>query len=487
LKSILSKLNINIILLLLVSGLIIILENGEINRDGLLYLGQTQLFVIGDWEKAFLLYTWPFYSFLIAGVHNVTGISLQAAAHSLNLVLFILSCFFFLKTIYLINQNKDSYIFGTLILLTSIPLMDDYLVMIIRDHGLWAGFMIGVYGYLRWVKNPQLTWALTWQLGFIFGTLFRPECLIFNILLPITHQLFIVKCDRFKIFLQSLSVLLIVLLIFLLLGIIYGYEIHLKYLIRLNEYPIRIFTFFKNIIQPLDVHSEDYYLRVLISDFSIGFKYLFFSYVSLYKWVSGLGIFHLFLFLYAINKRLISASYSKAIYIFLIISILVPLINLISTFVIAGRYLVMNYWIVYIFAAIGFNQLWQNVKNNNELNKIITKRALVFICIIYFFNVIIDKPGKNFEKEAGEWVKNNQIPILDIYFTSKRAAYYSGYLDLDYSRDTEIEINTNQYRYLVITYARFDNINEIPNYKKIQYFPSKEKPKVIIYERINNN
>jgi len=64
-----NKLYINIILLALVSLIIIVLQEGEINRDGILYLTQSHYFIEGNWDKAMSVYSWPFFSMLIAGLH----------------------------------------------------------------------------------------------------------------------------------------------------------------------------------------------------------------------------------------------------------------------------------------------------------------------------------------------------------------------------------------------------------------------------------
>ena len=69
-----NKLSYNILLLVLVSICIIFLQQGEINRDGIMYLSQSQYIVEGNWDKAMKTYNWPFFSILIAGLHyEVTG------------------------------------------------------------------------------------------------------------------------------------------------------------------------------------------------------------------------------------------------------------------------------------------------------------------------------------------------------------------------------------------------------------------------------
>ncbi len=480
-----DKISFNILLLTLVSICIIFLQQGEINRDGIMYLKQSQYIVEGNWDKAMAVYNWPFFSIFIVSLHQLTGLSLQYAAHMINVALFVLASFFFIKNVNLISQ-KTNILFATLILLTSIPLMDDYLSMVLRDQGQWAGFMIGVYGYLRWIKSPQWTWAVLWQVGFLFGTLFRPECLMFNILLPLTHQFFIVKTERIKLFIQSVSIPLVGLSLLHILWFIWGIDMNSIDFARLNEVVHRPKSFLNTMLQPLAIETQNYYLRVLIADFATSFKYFFLSYVVVYKWAVGLGLLHLVLFGYAIQQRLISSPYLKALAIFFAISSIITIINLYTTFVIANRYWVMNFWIVYIIAAIGLGHLWRNIKNSKHPKQRLMMWGLVSILAIYFLNVIIDKPEPHYEQQAGQWVKDQHLDLNNIYFNQDRVAYYAGLLAFD-SKDLKTATEVIQYPYLMMRYDRFAEIKEISGYQPIEYFPSKENPKVIVYTRIIND
>ena len=480
-----DKISFNILLLTLVSICIIFLQQGEINRDGILYLTQSQFIVEGNWGRAMEVYNWPFFSILIAGLHQLTGLSLQYAAHMINVALFVLASFFFIKNVTLVSQ-KTNILFATLILLTSIPLMDDYLSMVLRDQGQWAGFMMGVYGYLRWIKSAQWTWAVLWQAGFLFGTLFRPECLMFNILLPLTHQLFIVKTERIKAFIQSVSIPLIGLLLLPTLWFIFNIDASSIDFARLNEIVHRPKLFLNTMLQPLAIETQNYYLKFLIADFATSFKYFFLSYVVVYKWAVGLGLLHLFLFGYAIQQRLILSPYLKALAIFFALSSIITIINLYTTFVIANRYWVMNFWVVYIRAAIGLGHLWQTLQDSKHLKRSWIKWGLVSVLAIYFLNVIIDKPELHYEQQAGQWVKDQHLDLNNIYFNQDRVAYYAGLLAFDRT-DLKTATDVIQYPYLMMRYDRFSEIKEIPNYQSIEYFPSQHSPKVIIYRRINND
>lgn len=481
-----TKVSHNIILLSLVSMIIIILQQGEINRDGIMYLTQSQYIIEGNWDKAMSLYNWPFFSILIAGLHQLSGLSLQYAAHFINVTLFIVASFFFIKNVSLVSQNKTPIMFATLILLTSIPLMDDYLSMVLRDQGQWTGFMIGVYGYLRWIKSPQWSWALIWQLGFIFGALFRSECLMFNILLPFTHQLFEVKTERLKLFIQSVSIPLVGLLLLPTLWILLSFEVNTVDLTRLNEIVSRPIRFLNTILQPLPIDTQNYHLKVIIADYATSFKYFFLTYVVACKWVAGLGLLHVALFGYALKQGLITSPYVRALSVLFVLSSVITIINLYTTFIISSRYWVMNFWIVYMVAAIGLSHLWSKIFHSKHPYKKWLQYSLIAILCIYFLNILIDKPEKHFEQDAGDWIKREQLDLNNIYFNDMRTAYYSGLLAFE-KNDFNHAINTIQYKYLSMRYSRFDKINSIQNYEPIQFFPSEDNPKLVIYQRVNHD
>ena len=480
-----NKLSFNVFLLTLVSVCIILLQQGEINRDGIIYLTQSYYIVEGNWGKAMAIYNWPFFSILIASLHQFTGLSLQSSAHTINVALFVLASFFFIKNVTLVTHNKTSVVFATLILLTSIPLMDDYLSMVLRDHGQWAGLMIGVYGYLRWINSPHWSWALLWQAGFIFGTLFRPECLMFNILLPFTHQFFIIKTERLKAFVQSISIPLVGLLLAPILWLMLSNDVITIDFARFNKIVTQPKKFLYTMFQPLPIETQNYFLKILIADYATSFKYFFLSYVAVYKWAVGLGLLHLFLFGYSLKQRLISSPYLKALAIFFVLSAVITIVHLYSTFVIASRYWVMNFWIVYILAAIGLGHLWRTLEHSKHPKQPWMKWLLVSAFAVYLLNVIIDKPEQHFEQQAGRWIKQQQLDLNKIYFNQPRVAFYAGVLAHD-KVDLDTAVNQIQYPYLMIRYQRFKEFKEIKHYQAIQYFPSREQPKVVVYQRAGN-
>ena len=364
--------------------------------------------------------------------------------------------------------------------------MDDYLVMILRDHGLWAGFVMGLYFYLKWINNPSFKCALLWQGSFIFGGLFRPECLIFNILLPYLTFISFPKIREFRYFIQSSSLILLFcfsIIVLALLSIINFSSLEVG---RLNEFLSRPLSFFSNLSKPLNIQSENYYLKVLLADFSLSFKFLFLTYILLYKWIAGVGILNLTFFVTCLYHRLIKENNLTILIIFFVLTALINIINFYATHVIANRYWVINWWIVYLLSTFGFYFIWQYSKKIKSSRKNILRLSIIILFSIYLLNVIFDKSVTHFEKNAGNWVKANKIDINNIYFNERRTAFYSGTflfepIDLVYA--TEII----QYKYLMIRYNRFEEIKPINNYSAIEYFPTKDAPKVIVYKRTIND
>jgi hypothetical protein len=239
-------------------------------------------------------------------------------------------------------------------------------------------------------------------------------------------------------------------------------------------------------LQPLAIDTQNHYLKVLIADYATSFKYLFLTYVVAYKWIAGLGLLHVALFGYALKQRLITSPNVSALSVFFVLSSLITIINLYTTFIIANRYWVMNFWIVYMVAAIGLSHLWSKIFHSKHPYKKWLRYSLIAILCIYFLNILIDKPGKHFEQDAGDWIKSEQLDINNIYFNDMRTAYYSGLLAFE-KNDLNHAINTIQYQYLSMRYSRFDDIKPIQNYEPIQFFPSEDNPKLVIYQRVNHD
>ena len=105
------------------------------------------------------------------------------------------------------------------------------------------------------------------------------------------------------------------------------------------------------------------------------------------------------------------------------------------------------FWIIYILAAIGLNDIWLKVKNSKHPQKKWFQTILITILLIYFFNIIFDKSEKHFEQVAVSWIKQQKLNINNIYFNEQRTAFYAGLITHD-SVSFDEAINDIQYHYL---------------------------------------
>ena len=276
------------LLIILVAMWSVIIQDGHINRDGLLYLKQAYLIAEGNWKDGLVLYPWPFFSILIAIFHKLTGLHLQVVAHGVDLALFAIAAWFYLKTLKLIYKQKYIIFYGGIILLSFIPIMDDYVGMVLRDHGLWAGCMMGTYFYFKNLKNYSLKNSISWQLGFLLSGLFRPEGFVFLLLLPLWN-LTQNKSQKFKKLIQdySLSIISAVIGLFAILLL----NVDLMNIIsssRLSEFLNRPIQFLNQLVKPLPIQTDNEYLSNLFENYSLIITYAVLLSVLIFKWIKGL-------------------------------------------------------------------------------------------------------------------------------------------------------------------------------------------------------
>jgi len=269
--------------IMLVSMGSIYIQEGYINRDGLLYLKQAYLISQGFWAEAISLYSWPFFSVLLAFFYKITNIDLQFLGHIVDLSLFGIATFFYLKILDLIYKDKYIIFYGSLILLSFIPIMDDYLGMILRDHGLWAGCMMGTYFYLKFSITRSFKYSLAWQFAFILSGLFRPEGLVFLIFLPF-WDFFNNKIQRGKIFILNISIPFLLSLTAFFIFILFNNNlINILLESRLMEFLTRPILFLNHLIEPLPIESKNKYISDLLQSYGLLISYSLFISLIFFK------------------------------------------------------------------------------------------------------------------------------------------------------------------------------------------------------------
>ncbi|MDA1133864.1 MAG: hypothetical protein O2802_02950, partial [Proteobacteria bacterium] len=419
------------LLIMLVAIWSVVIQDGHINRDGLLYLKQAYLMAEGSWKEGLALYPWPFFSILIAIFHKASGLHLQVVAHSVDLMLFGIAAWFYLKTLKLIYKQKHIIFYGGIILFSFIPIMDDYVGMVLRDHGLWAGCMMGTYFYFVYLKENTFKNNLLWQLSFAFAGLFRPEAFIFLVLIPILHVFLFSKQQSKWLNIKQLIQHY---------GVVLGYTLYLlinKVFLssgelvsdqgsRLSEFIPRLLSFFKQITSPLPITSSHPYLTDLLTNYPLTITVGLLLAILIVKWLKGIGLLIGGLLLYGFNRRLqkdLDGTIKLSLYFFIGISFVLVAMNLFNVYVLSNRYWVYHWFWLFIFVTPFLAEFFES--KDSSIMTYLKPLVIIFI-VVSIISALIDSQKSNIEEEAAQYFKNlgsiNSVKLIG----AERAGYYSG-------------------------------------------------------------
>ena len=419
------------LLIMLVAMWSVVIQDGHINRDGLLYLKQAYLIGEGNWKEGLALYPWPFFSILIAVFHKLTNFHLQVVAHGVDLALFGVAAWFYLKTLKLIYKQKHIIFYGGIILLSFIPIMDDYVGMVLRDHGLWAGCMMGTYFYFTYLKENTFKNNFLWQLSFAFAGLFRPEAFVLLVLMPILHVFLFLnqqpKWLNIKQFIQHYLVVLGYVLYVLINKVMW----HSEEMVsdqgsRLGEFVPRLLSFFKQITSPLPITSDHPYLNDLLTNYPLTITFGLLLAILIVKWLKGIGLLIVGLLLYGFNKRLqndLNGTIKVSLYFFIGISFVLVAINLFNVYVLTNRYWGYHWFWLFIFVTPFLADFFDS--KDSSITTYLKPLVVIFI-VVSIMSSLIDSQKGNIEEEAAQYFKNLGAKDSVKLMGAERVGYYSG-------------------------------------------------------------
>ncbi len=474
-------------LLLLASTWVVYNQHGSINDDGGVYIRQAYFFAVGDYSRAVGIYSWPLFGFLIGGLHRLTNIPLIYSAHTVDVLCFLTASFFFLKTLRLLSSDKNITLAGFLVLITSIPVVDDYLAMVLRDHGMWAGFMAGVYFFLRWRQAPTWSSALLWQSSFLIGTLFRPEVFVFNLLLPLVNVALPPKGKtRLASLLQSASLLLaiglgLIILVLVKLGLTGEVGINLA---RLNEFYYKPMQIAQNLFMPLPVVTNDVYLRSVIRHYPMIFKFSFLTSIIIFKWLFAIGLLHFAAIYAAFKYRLIKAQDLTVLWMLFLMTLVVSTNNFYLSFVDTNRYWLMSYWLVYLLAAPGLAHWIKKIGKLDLPGRYFYASLLGLVLAAYSLVVLFDsKPHRPQELEVIRWLKVQQIDMGQVFFNDRRLIVYAERYDIE---DIALldDVLLRAPAYIVLRASQLEQAEQnLAGYTQLMQFSSDGAVSFIVYKK----
>jgi len=459
-------------------------QHGEINDDGGLYVRQGYFLAHGDFKSGFAIFPWPLFGLLIGVVHAVTKLPLILSAHLVDVSCFLIATLFYFKTLQLVAKSPNILLAGCLVLLTAIPLMDDYLPMVLRDHGMWMGFMAGVYFFLRWQHSGGIKIGALWQASFILGGLFRPEVLILNLLLPVYSAFKPPKLlSPWRALLESLSLILIAAFGLVTLTLIKGGKsLNLG---RLPELINRPLAFVREIFLPMPVTTINIYLKSAMSHFPIVHKLGFIFTLAAYKMLVGIGALAVVTTFYALRKKLINKSYLADLKVLFSITFIVSLANLLLTYVDSSRYWMMNYWLIYLVAAVGLSDFLTRFKTMKQISKWFWVLLLCLVIITQLWTILFDsKPHRTIEHDVVTWIKDHKINPRKVFMNDRRLIIYAERYDLIQDSEVISEKSLKDFAYVALRFSEFEaNQSVLEPFQILETINDGNVPRFVILQR----
>jgi hypothetical protein len=154
-----------------------------LNNDGVLYLRAAELLTQGEWHAAVALYKWPFYSVLVALVHELTGLNFEYAGYTLSAALTALTVVMFISLVREVGGDSKVVVFAAAVILLHHSL-NAYRPYILRDPGYLAFYLTSLLIFIKDIKDPRWTRTLAWVGAMAVAMLFRIEGVVFLVALP---------------------------------------------------------------------------------------------------------------------------------------------------------------------------------------------------------------------------------------------------------------------------------------------------------------
>lgn len=424
-------------------SLIAIFGTVTIGKDGAFYIDIARSISNNGLSVAFERFSWPWYSILIAFIHDATGFNHEFIAYLATILFMAGTCSL---TVSMVKRRSPETVCWAMLLVLSVPVFNNFRAEIIRETGFWFFIVLAVWLVLFDRKIDFLR-GLYIQLAITAAALFRLEALF---LIPAIFIYFLFRRSSaseqnrfvalFKCFYGFFFLFL--------LGFfaVLSTDFLAQPRVAQNLYLINPYNIYKSFVFVSDSFAQAVLLKWSHSDATI---IVFFGFLAalVLRIISYAGIASLILLDKNGRKSLIEgAKKYKLLLIAIILYFIVLLIFYFQVKFINSRYsallLILSVPILAV-AVHGCKLKWPKLTN-----------LFVFLSLLLMLsNVISTSTKKTHYLEAANWVQKNTKITDRIYYEDSRVAYYAdrGYPSMPLV--TEVMKNKNyidSYDYFVI-------------------------------------
>ncbi|MCX7626814.1 MAG: glycosyltransferase family 39 protein [Methylophilaceae bacterium] len=417
----------------LLAGWVILQSHGAINSDGILYVEAARLFALGQWQEGFQLYNWPLYSLLIALVHHVSGLGLQASAHGLAIVAFALTSAGLTVLVREAGGGCGTMVAAMLLLFASPYLVGDVLPMVVRDHLFWAAHVWSLVFFLKFYRQHTLGLAFGWGVTAILAVLLRIEALTYLVLLP-----WVVLADsshpwraRWRILLRAHALLLLGLGVG---AIAYALTPGLQpeHLGRLRDPITVLLGAHEQLSHGLDSKARIFAEQVLgpfLEDYASSGLLLTLGYILLVKALGSAGWLQLATAVWGcmVGRSASLKPFHKLFAWLILLGMANGAFILLAKFFLPGRYLLPIAFIILVYAAFGGEALYKRWLSGVRSSRLQRGMLLALgIAFVVQFGLILrpQDPEKMPTLQAARWLKNHVSKDDRIYYDARRIRYY---------------------------------------------------------------
>lgn len=414
-----------------------------ISKDGAFYIDIAQSISKNGLSVSFDRFDWPWYSILIAGIHNLTRIEHELIAYFFTVMFMAGTCSLIVS---MVNNKTPEAVYWAVLLVLSIPVFNSFRAEIMRETGFWFFAILAIWLALLGKKTALVNGVFI-LLSIVFAGFFRLEALFLApaiLVFFLTSKKFLGGRKEYIKVLKYLSVsyLAALGLFFIALAAnVFEQPRVVKVLDLINPYYIyNSFVFVSNEFARVAL------LKWSQSDAAV---IVFFGFLAalVLRIIGYAGIVSLILLDSAGRKALMDgAKLYKLNFIAIFLYFIILLVFFFQAKFINSRYsallLILSVPIL-AFAVHQIRSKWPRLIN----------LFVFFSLLLMFSNVTSTSVQKTHYIDTAQWIKENTMATDRIYYDDSRVAYYAGRGYPDMPLVTELLKDKNKiktYDYFVI-------------------------------------
>ena len=407
-----------------------------INNDGVMYLSAANRITQGDWHSFLDYISLPVFPGMIAGVHQLFGVSLETSAKMINTVFFAGVVVLFVLLVGELGGDRRTLAWGAAVILF-FSQINDYRAFIIRDTPYWFFVLLGLLLYMKYYRTPSWPLALGWALSFVAAMMYRFEGVFYLALMPLAGllQKQIPVKARLQATLKAYSVPIAGVLVLLLMGL--GHQGGAGPFVRVGNIISGITNAIPNMVQAFSQHSKAVEPFLLHSDID---KYTGVALVAalLAAWtaklVNTLTLPYAALAVYAWYTRMRwkRAAEWRVVVWALGIGVALSLGVLFTQFLANTRHMIPMALMILLAVPFVLSHIQQNwwERRQTRLGRDWQRlAALGAVAIVFLSGVHGFGREKTYIAEAGRWLKPKLNGESVVYSTDNKVLYYAGWFD----------------------------------------------------------